>query len=136
MDKRRVRKVSASSIGVLQVAVQVLLLARIPTAPCSVRSATTALRPWASSPRLCAAVMYSRDREQVLPKAIHIRMIEGMNGLHRAFDKRGLTMSERGNLICRARTWLLRDVYWMSVGEKQTLKDNSIKRIILTFERT
>ncbi|EKX50935.1 hypothetical protein GUITHDRAFT_103516 [Guillardia theta CCMP2712] len=45
-------------------------------------------------------------------------MAEAMNGLHRAFDERGLTKSERRNLILRARTWLLRDVDWMRVGKK------------------
>ncbi|EKX35919.1 hypothetical protein GUITHDRAFT_117952 [Guillardia theta CCMP2712] len=65
--------------------------------------------------------MFSSKAISLLNAEGHIetaRMAEAMNGLHRAFDERGLTKSERRNLILRARTWLLRDVDWMRVGKK------------------
>uniref|UniRef100_A0A7S4JJV6 Uncharacterized protein n=1 Tax=Guillardia theta TaxID=55529 RepID=A0A7S4JJV6_GUITH len=46
------------------------------------------------------------------------RMAEAMSGLHKAFDERGLKVSERIRLVQEGRRWLLEGIDWTSVSHK------------------
>ncbi|EKX40320.1 hypothetical protein GUITHDRAFT_113559 [Guillardia theta CCMP2712] len=57
------------------------------------------------------------------------RMAEAMSGLHKAFDERGLKVSERIRLVQEGRRWLLEGIDWTSVSQKHVKGLSSV-----TFE--